>query len=29
MLRWLAHLLEAFDAALDWPDEPDTDLDAA
>ena len=28
MLRWLADLLAAFDAALDWADEPEPDLDA-
>jgi hypothetical protein len=29
MLRWLADLLAAFDAALEWADEPDPELDAA
>ena len=27
MLRWLASLLASFDAALDWADEPELDLE--
>lgn len=27
MLRWLASLLASFDAALDWVEELDVDLD--
>jgi hypothetical protein len=29
MLRWLSELLAAFDAALDWADDPGLDVDAA